>query len=339
MQTQYFGGLDAHVAYVQVAVVDKSGQVHLEVRVATTEPETLVAALAPFRPLEVVVESSPFWAWVYDLLTPAGIRVHVAHARELRAIATSPRKTDRRDARLLAQMLASGLIPEVYPKSTAQREALTLLRHRQGLVRWRTALANRVHAQLHQQRLALPRGQVLRVQTRRWLREVAWPRLTPEQRRLVRDHLRLARRLTRMIRALDADITARAAADPAAIVLQTIPGIGPVWSLLLATELSPITRFPSAMHLVSYAGLAPTTRSSGGHTTRGSIPMGANRGVRGALISAIPTHVRCAPESALSAYYARQKGRLGWPKARVATARHLGHIVYQMLRTGEAFHP
>lgn len=116
-------------------------------------------------------------------------------------------------------------------------------------------------------------------------------------------------------------------------------GHRPRLGLLLATELTPITRFPSAAHLVSYAGLAPTTRSSGGHTTRESIPIGANRAVRGALVWVIPTHVRRAPDSALSAYYARQKGRLGWPKARVAAARHLGHIVYQKLRSGEAFHP
>ena len=80
-------------------------------------------------------------------------------------------------------------------------------------------------------------------------------------------------------------------------MLETIPGIGPYRGLLLATELSPITRFAVPEPLVSYAGLAPVTRSSGGHTRHGSIPKGANRWVRGALVSAIPSHVRAAPRA------------------------------------------
>ena len=63
----------------------------------------------------------------------------------------------------------------------------------------------------------------------------------------------------------------------------TIAGIGPYRSLLRAAELSPLTRFPRVEHVASYAGLAPVTRSSGGHTRHGSIPQGANRWVRGEI--------------------------------------------------------
>ena len=151
----------------------------------------------------------------------------------------------------------------------------------------RTALANRIHAQLHLQRLALPREQLLRRRARPWLREVAWPRLLPEQRRLVRMHLRVIDVLTRLTRALDRRIRAVAAETPAAVLLRTVPGIGPYRGLVLATTLSPITRFASPAKLVAYAGLAPRTRSSGGHTRHGSIPRAANHAVRGALVSAI----------------------------------------------------
>jgi transposase len=82
---------------------------------------------------------------------------------------------------------------------------------------------------------------------------------------------------------------------------------------------------------VSYAGLAPVTRSSGGHTHHGSIPAGANRWVRGALVSAIPTHVRNAPTSPVAVSYEQWKARLGWRVARVAAARKLVRIVYVML--------
>lgn len=119
--------------------------------------------------------------------------------------------------------------------------------------------------------------------------------------------------------------------EPTAEWLATVPGIGPYRSLLLATELSPIRRCARAEHLVSYAGLAPITRSSGGHTQDGGIPRAANRWVRGALFSAIPSHVRCAPASSMSAAYTQLKTRLGWRTARVAAARKLARIVYLML--------
>ena len=85
---------------------------------------------------------------------------------------------------------------------------------------------------------------------------------------------------------------------------------------------------------MSYAGLAPVTRSSGGHTRHGSIPQGANRWVRGALVSAIPSHTRTAPASPVTHAYDQLRARLGWRVARVAAARKLLRIVYVMLRHG-----
>ena len=79
-------------------MLDRLGTLVLETTVPTREPERLLAVLAPFRPLEVVVETCPFWPWLYDLLVPAGIRFHLAHAKRLRAIATAPQKNDRVDA-------------------------------------------------------------------------------------------------------------------------------------------------------------------------------------------------------------------------------------------------
>lgn len=332
-----FAGLDAHLAYVTVGIVDKSGAVLAQRNVRTRVPEELVTLLQAHAPIEAVVETCPFWPWIYDLLTSAGIRVHLAHAKELRAIAASHRKTDERDAVLLGRMLATGLIPSVHPKSPDQREVATLLRHRALLVQQRTACANRIHAQLHQRRLHLGRAKLRRQTSSAWLKEVAWPQLSREQRRLIASQWRFMQILTRLVRALDRVIARHAAASPAATVLRTIPGIGPYRSLVLATELTPIRRFARPKYLVSYAGLAPLTRSSGGHIRRGAIPRGANRAVRGALVSAVVNHIRLAPESTLSAYYERLKPRVGWPIARVATARRLAHVVHRMLDTGETW--
>ena len=331
----YYAGIDAHLNYLQIAVLDRFGKLGLNTRVSTREPEEVLQVLSPFRPLEVVVETCPFWPWIYDLLVPEGITFHLAHAKELRFIANNPQKKDAVDAAVLARMLLSGLIPMAYPRLPEQREKLRLVRHRTALVRERSRLACRIHAQLHQSRVLIEREELLRKRTREWLEREAWSQLAPEQHSLISTHFELIDRITPLINQLDRRIEKQAESDSNARLLMTIPGIGPYRGLLLATELSPIERFPRAVELVSYAGLAPSTRSSGGHTRHGHIPKGANRWVRGALVSAIPSHVRVAPESSLSAAYESLKQRVGWKVARVAAARKLARIIYRMLETGE----
>lgn len=154
---------------------------------------------------------------------------------------------------------------------------------------------------------------------------------------MVKSYLRLIDAVTEEIREADRGIREEAKENPAALLLRTIPGIGPFRSLLLAAELTPISRFATPDKLASYAGLAPRTRSSGGVMRYGRTPRGANRWVRGELVSAVATHVRLAPESPLTKHYERQKERIGWAKARVATARKLARVIHRMLETGEVW--
>jgi transposase len=260
----YFAGLDAHQEYVVIAVVDKAGTMVHEGRVRSGDAARLIVVLSPFHstahPLTVVVETCPFWPWLYDALVPRGIRFQLAHAQELEAIARSARKSDRRDARLLARMLAGDLIPPTYPKAPAQRDIACLLRHRAAVVRMRTMTANRIHSQLHAVGLRLPREQLLRKASRGWLVETAWPRLSLEQQHLVQAQWGLLRHFTKMIAVLNARIEQAAAANPAACLLATIPGIGPYRSLMLATELLPMTRYASVHKFVGYARDSPPSR-------------------------------------------------------------------------------
>lgn len=333
----YYAGIDAHVKYLRIAVLDKDGNLVLEGTVPSEAPEQLLEELSGFRPLAVVVETCPAWPWIHDLLVPEGIEFHLAHARDLRMIAHNAQKNDAVDARLLARMLLAGLIPEAYPRVGTQRDHLRLVRHHASLVRQRTLLVNRLHAQLHERRLFLAREKLLRREGRQWLTTVAWPRLTEEQQQIVTTHLALIELLDHQIREIRKRIIRTAREVPAAELLKTVPGIGPYWGLLLAAEILPVERFRNAKKFVSYAGLAPITHSSGGHTSHGPIPKGANRWVRWALVSATAVHVQRAPESPISRHYQELKQRLGWRKARVAAARKLARTVYRMLQTGEAW--
>lgn len=332
----HYGGIDVHRTYLTIAIVGNGGELLAEERrVPIADGEPLLEALEGFRPLEVVVETCSFWPWIHDTLTPTEIGFHLAHASKLEAIAKTETKTDTVDARLLARMLGAGLIPEVYPKPPRQREVCRLVRHRRALVKERTRLANRIHSHLHQQGLCAKKGHLLTRKGRRWLREEAWSWLSLEQRALADGHLELIDTLSEQIHELDGRIEQTADSHPDASLLQSVPGIGPYWSTVLVGEVTPISRFPSADHLVSFAGLAPSTRSSGGTTRHGRLPSAANRWARGALISAIPSHLSAAPDSSLAAYYRRQKERLGGSIARVATARKLCRILYAMLSNQE----
>lgn len=85
----------ANCLRVSVAVVDRFGSLAHKTRVSTEEPQQLLEELDAFRPLEVVVETCPFWPWIHDLLVAQGIGFHLAHAKELRAIASAPLQLGR----------------------------------------------------------------------------------------------------------------------------------------------------------------------------------------------------------------------------------------------------
>ncbi len=322
------------------AIVSNTG--HLvagPMRIKNTQHGRLDELLQPYRPLEVVVETSPAWPWLFDRLKDPGIDFVLAHAKRLRVIAESNYKSDEIDAELLARMRLAGLIPEVHPKCPQQREHAVLLRNRARLVRERTRMVNRIHAQLHNTGLHIERGRLLTQDGRDWVRSEAWPLLGKERRQFINMQWALIDQIVPMIRTLDRRVEHAGREIPAVALLETVPGIGPYRALLIATETLPIERFRSPGHLVSYAGLAPRSSQSGLRPIRhGSIPAGANRWLRGTFVRTVVSHVTHAPDSWLSQSYELTRQRLGWQVARVATARRLARAVHAMLRTGEVWH-
>jgi transposase len=225
----FVAGIDAHATYLVVAIVSNDGAlVQKPLRIRNRESSRLVELLEAYSPLEVVVEASPAWPWLYDLLQGPKCRFVLAHAKKLRVIAEANYKNDSIDATLLARMRLVNLIPEVYSKPVEQREQATLIRHRTRLVRLRTAAASRIHAELHSLGFCLPRGHLLTAPGREWVRSHAWHLFGPEQQLLVRTHERIIDGLRPMIKSLDRRIQERGDSIPAVALLRTIPGIGPV---------------------------------------------------------------------------------------------------------------
>ena len=293
----FVAGIDAHATYSVIAIVSNTGQLVQEpVRINNTDEERFHKLFEPYRPLEVVVETSPAWPWLCDRLEGNGVHFVLAHAKRIRVIAESNYKSDDIDAELLARMRLAGLIPEVYAKCTRQREQAVLLRNRARLVRERTRMVNRIHAQVHNVGLHLERGRLLTQDGRQWVRTVAWPLLGEERRLFIDMQWALIDQIVPMIRTLDRRVEHVGREIPAVALLETVPGIGSYRALLIATETLPITRFRTPGHLVSYAGLAPRSSQSGLRPIRhGSIPAAANRWLRGTFVRAVVSHLAHAP--------------------------------------------
>jgi len=140
-------GIDVHRRRSQIAIIDEHGELTLSRRIVN-DPGTFKELLGDPDARHVALKATYGWEWLADLLEEAGYDVHPAHPLRTRAIAAARVTTDAVDAPTLAHLLRTGLLPEAYIAPAELRDLRELLRHRAVLTRMRTAVKNRVHAQL-----------------------------------------------------------------------------------------------------------------------------------------------------------------------------------------------
>jgi transposase len=193
---------------------------------------------------------------------------------------------------------------------------------------------NRVHAILTKEGLASPVTDTFGREGRPWMEEL--PLSDPKRARL-NGFLRVLDTLTLEIKEADSRIKATVDVDPRAHLLTTVPGIGFRIALVILAEIGDITRFPDANHLVSYAGLAPRVRSSGGKTKMGNITKQGSSAPRWALVEAI--HVAVHRPGYLQEMHQRLRRGRSNAVATTACTRQLLVAIYFMLSRGEVFRP
>ena len=278
----------------------------------------------------VALEATYGWEWLAELLQEAGYDVHLAHPLRTRAIAAARVKTDAVDAKTLAHLLRTGLLPEAYIAPPELRDLRELLRHRAVLTRMRTAVKNRVHALLARQGI-LPEHTDLFGKTGREF--LAGLELPDGSRRRLDSLMALIGDFDREITATTREIDARAKADERVKVLCQIRGVGRYTAMLVIAEVGDVSRFPTARHLCAWSGLAPSVRSSDGKARLGHISRQGSPALRWALTEAaqkIPTGA--GPLRAMFERIAKRRGR---NVAKVAVARQILTLCYYGLRDGE----
>jgi transposase len=322
-------GIDLHRRRSQIAIIDQDGQLTLSKRIPTGR-ETFTELLGDPDGTQVALEATYGWEWLAELLEDAGFDVHLAHPLRTRAIAAARVKTDAVDAKTLAHLLRTGLLPEAYIAPPELRDLRDLLRHRATLVHLRTSIKNRVHALLAREGILPEFSDLFGTAGREYLAGLALP--DGPRRRLDS--------LTRLIGDFDGEITdttseidRRAKADERVKLLCQIRGIGPYTAMLIIAEIGEVKRFPTSKHLCQWAGLTPTVRSSDGKARLGHISRQGSTILRWALCEAAQhTPTGGGP---LRAQYERIAKRRGSKIARVAIARQILTLCYYGLRDGE----
>jgi transposase len=322
-------GIDLHRRRSQIAIIDEHGELSLSRRIVN-DPDTFRELLGDPGTGHVALEATYGWEWLAELLDQAGHDVHLAHPLRTRAIAAARVKTDAVDAKTLAHLLRTGLLPEAYIAPPDLRDLRELLRHRAVLTRMRTSVKNRVHALLARQGILPEQTDLFGKAGREFLTTLELP-AGPRQR--LDSLMSLIDDFDREITATAREIDQRAKADERVEVLCQIRGVGPYTAMLVIAEVGDVKRFPTPRHLCAWAGLAPTVRSSDNKARLGHISRQGSPALRWALTEAaqkIPTG-----GGPLRAQYERIAKRRGSKIAKVAVARHILTLCYYGLRDGE----
>jgi transposase len=203
-------GIDLHRKRSHIAALDEEGRQLLSRRIVN-DPQTFLALLEDVGECRIALEATYGWEWLADVLQDAGYELHLAHPMRTKAIASARVKTDAVDARTLAHLLRSALLPEAYIAPRELRDLRDLLRHRVALTRMRTSLKNRVSAILAKHGIAAPYSDMFGVGGTRFLAELE---LRESPRRRLDSHLALITDFTREIDATSREIDARAEQIP-----------------------------------------------------------------------------------------------------------------------------
>jgi transposase len=199
-------------------------------------------------------------AWVRDELVACGWQVEVADARKVKTVAPLAAKTDKVDARLLAELSRRELVPALWLPSLDERALRERLRRRMHLVRLRTSAKGRIFGLQTQWGVRVSLARLRRADGLTLLERAGVPAVW---RRSVSECLALVDFLDERIAPLDAELRPFANADPRAVLLDTIPGVAELLALTIAVEVGEISRFASPEKLVSYGRLAPRVHQSG----------------------------------------------------------------------------
>jgi transposase len=325
---QQYVGIDLHRRRSVIVRMNDAGEV-LGVSRIDNDPLSLSMAIAEAGPdPEVALEACYGWYWAADLLQAEGARVHLVHPLGLHWESRRV-KNDVKDATELASRLRRNDLPEAWIAPPQVRELRELVRYRAKLTALRTSAKAQVHAVMAKLGILPPQGRMFGPTGQVLLDDMDFPGPYGLRVESLRDLLDIFERELAMVeREIHRELKDHAGYQ----AIQALHGVGPITAAIFVAEIGDVSRFLSARHLCSWAGMTPKLNESDTKSYRGRITKQGSTIVRWAAVEAV---VRYHGGDAIAPAYRRIAERRGNKIAKVAAARRLLSLVYYGLRDGE----
>jgi transposase len=332
----YFAGLDVSLDETAICIVDDAGRIVREAR-AASEPDILVAFFATcgMAMQRVGLEACSLTAWLHDGLTAAGLPAICIEARQAKAaMGAMPNKTDRNDARGIAQIMRTGWYRAVHVKSPPCRSWRALLTARRMLLNKRRDVENGIRALLREAGLKV--GTPSRKAFPARVRELAAD--DPVLASLAGSMLTVIEAMTQEVDRLTKRVLDEVRVEPTCRRLMTVPGVGPLTALAFRATIDQPDRFRRSRDVGAHLGLTPRRYQSGETDIQGHISRCGDELARTALYEAAHSLlIRSSKWSALRAWGMNVAKRRGMARARVAVARKLAVILHRIWADGSEF--
>jgi len=302
IETKEYVGLDIHKKTITAVVMDKEGNIKTRTKFRNTT-EDIYSFMETLQPnTKVVMEACSVWEQIYDLFQEEGFNTILAHPLKLKAIASARIKNDSIDAKILADLLRTNLIPESYAPPRYVRDYREIARLRASLVKIRTILKNRIHAILHKNGIKHEFSDIFGRAGLEFLRNVD---IYQVHRYQLDIYLNVLNIVNHYIEKVSKEIERIVISNPDIYLLTTIPGVSFYSALLIYAEIGDIQRFKDSKSLCSYAGLVPSLYQSGSKSYNGRITKEGSKWLRWILIQCANASIR--QNNVLSNYYGRLK--------------------------------
>jgi transposase len=325
--------LDVHREFAQIAVWE-DGIVRQAGQIATTPEALRVFADSLLPSDEVAIEATGNTHAIAKLIAPRVARVVISNPMKTRAIAEAKVKTDKVDAKILAQLLAADYLPAVWMADEPTQALRRQVARRAHIVRQRTRLKNQVQSILHRNLVPKPPvADLFGIKGRCWLANQPLP---PDEELAVEALLRQLDFHGQELRIIDASLGRIGIEREEVKRLMTIPGVDATVGLSIVAAVGDFHRFARPEQLVAYLGLNPRVRQSGGQpASHGRITKHGRAHARGMLVEAAWVAVKTP--GPLRAFYERIRSRRGMQIAVVATARKLAVLCWHLVIKGEDY--
>jgi transposase len=332
----HYAGIDVSLELSSVCVLDANGKIVREDKV-TSEPAALIGWFKSLglQLVRIGLEAGPTSQWLFAAMQEAGLVVELLETRHVRnAFKTMPVKTDRKDARGIAELIRLGWFRPVHCKSMGAQETRAMLTARKLLQK----KLDEVEASLR----GILRGfglKVGKITSRRFAERIkelvaGHPTLEALAEAVLAAHAVLLREFN----GFERRVRTMARHDAKARLLMSVPGVGTIVALSYACAIDDPGRFKSSKQVGPHFGLTPKRYQSGETDYTGRISKAGDKGVRTALYqSAHIILTKPVKGSALKSWAMRLAKRAGMQKAKVALARKLAVIMHRMLVEGTTF--